>query len=79
MAAHISKAFGEGEIIEVQEGISYGAHEMRDGVNLSHVKRYRPTVSPNDIQSLASNSAYIRLPGNLPITKVRLPIAKRGL
>lgn len=39
----LSKAFGECEIKEYQEGISYGTHETRDGVNLSLFKK-RPLV-----------------------------------
>ena len=35
----ISKSLGENEIKEYQEGISYGAHEVRDGVNLPLQKK----------------------------------------
>ncbi len=35
IADRISRAFGEREICERQEGISYGAHETRDRVSLS--------------------------------------------
>ena len=31
IAIRISKPFGENETEELQESISYGAHEMRDG------------------------------------------------
>lgn len=72
IAERISKSFGNKEIRELQEGISYGAHEMRDGVNLSMQKRVSPVVTPTDIQSLNTNEAYIRLPGNFPVIKMKL-------
>ena len=61
----ISLSLGEAEVKEYQEGISYGAHEVRDGVNLSLQTRNLPIVSPTDIQSLESNHAYVRLPGKV--------------
>ena len=75
IAEMISKSFGECEIKEYQEGLSYGAHETRDGVNLSLQTKTLPLVSPTSIQSLCQNQAYIKLPGNIPIAKIKLPIA----
>ena len=71
ISERISRSLGECEIKEYQEGISYGAHEVRDGVNLSLQTKKIPTVSPTEIQSLENNHAFIKLPGNLPISKVR--------
>ena len=68
----ISKSLGENEIKEYQEGISYGAHEVRDGVSLSLQTKKVPVVSVTDIQSLENNQAFIKLPGNIPITKIYL-------
>lgn len=76
IAERISKIFGVSEIGEYQEGISYGAHEMRDGVNLSYQKKKQATVSATDIQSLNPNQAYVRLSGKYPITKMRLKILR---
>ncbi len=78
VASRLSKMFGECELKEFQEGISYGAHQMRDGVNISGQIRNRPVVSPTDIQSLKPNTAYVKLPGNYSISKVKIPIAKDG-
>ena len=72
IAARISKTFGNKEVKEHQEGISYGAHEMRDGVNLSFQNKTSPVVSATDIQSLDNHEAFVRLPGNIPITKIKL-------
>jgi type IV secretory pathway TraG/TraD family ATPase VirD4 len=70
----LSKSFGEREIKEYQEGLSYGAHETRDGVNLSLQSKKQPLVSASDIQALERNQAYIKLPGNIPISKIKLSI-----
>ncbi len=72
----ISKAFGEREIKEWQESISYGSYDARDGVSLSNQSKIIPLVSPTDIQSLKRNQAFVKLPENLPITKVKLVICK---
>lgn len=70
-AARISKTFGEKEQKEAQEALSYGTHEMRDGVNLSYQTKKSATVSATAIQSLKPLEAFIRLPGNYPITKIK--------
>lgn len=76
VAERISRIFGTCEVGEYNEGISYGAHEMRDGVNLSYQKKKETTVSANEIQSLENNRAFVRLSGKYPITKIKLKIAK---
>jgi type IV conjugative transfer system coupling protein TraD len=75
IAYRISKSFGEREIQEYQEGISYGAHEARDGVNLSLQTKNQPLVSVTAIQSLKRNQAFVKLPENYSITKIKLSIA----
>lgn len=75
-AKHISQMLGEQEVKEVVEGISFGEHKMRDGVSLNEQKHMKPVVTPHDIMSLNDLEAYIKLPGNLPITKVKFEIAK---
>jgi type IV conjugative transfer system coupling protein TraD len=72
IAARISKTFGEKESREFQESISYGAHEMRDGVNLSSQSKTSPVVSATELQSLKTHQAFIKLPGNLPISTIEL-------
>lgn len=76
IADKISRAFGQREIQEYQEGISYGAHETRDSVSLSMQKKSLPLVSVTDIQSLKRNQAFVKLPENIPVTKIKLAIAR---
>lgn len=73
-AKHMSQMLGEQEVKEVAEGISFGEHKMRDGVSLNEQKRMKPVVIPHDIMSLNDLEAYLRLPGNLPVTKIKFEI-----
>lgn len=77
IATLISKAFGERETQEYQEGLSYGAHETRDAVSLSLQTKRTPLISTTAIQTLAKNEAYVKLPGNIASTKIKLPIIKK--
>jgi len=65
-------AFNLGEAIteEVNEGISYGANSMRDGISINKVETRKPLVSYSEIMSLAQLNAFVRLPGKYPITPV---------
>ena len=71
-ALNISKIFGEKETQQIQESLSYGAHEMRDGVSLSLQNKSSPVVSATALLSLKTNEAFVKLPDNIPITKIKL-------
>lgn len=72
IAKRIAESFGDKEIKESNEALSYGAHEMRDGVNLSYQTKTSRVVSPTALQSLNNLEAFVSLPGNLPISKIQL-------
>jgi len=72
-AKRMSELLGEQEVMEVVESISFGAHQMRDGVSLSDQKRMKLTIPYTDLLQLNNLEAYLRLPGNYPIAKVRFP------
>jgi type IV conjugative transfer system coupling protein TraD len=74
VAERISRSFGECEIYERQEGISYGAHETRDGVSLAMHKKSKPVVSPTQIMQLPVNTAFVKLPSGYGVTKLKLKI-----
>ncbi len=76
LAHQLSKALGERETSEIQEGISYGANEIRGGVSLSRITKERPTVSPTDLLSLEDLETFIKMPGNFPLTKIKLKYQK---
>jgi len=71
VAKRLSGFLGEQYLSESGESISYGAHQFRDGVNLTEQKRYKPLVSANDIMTLNDLEGYFQLPGDWPITKVK--------
>ena len=75
-AEKISEIFGEQEIKEYQKGLSYGANDVRDGVNLNQQVRRQALITKTDIQFLSRNQAYIRLPDNYPIVRMKFPIIK---
>lgn len=62
-----AQSFGETEVMEAQQGLSYGANDMRDGVSLQQNRRSRPLILPTEIANLADLEGYIRLPGDAPI------------
>ncbi len=62
--------FGETITDEVREGISYGANTLRDGISINRVETRKPVVSFSEIMSLGDLHAYLRLPGEFPITAI---------
>lgn len=75
-ARYMSQLIGEQEIMEAMETISYGEHAYRDGVSLNDQKKVKPTVSATDIMALNDLEAYLKLPGDLPVTKIKFDISK---
>ena len=68
----ISKVLGEKDETEIIENLSYGANTIRDGVSLNQQTNTKPIVIPTEIQNLRDLEAYIKLPGNYPITKLKM-------
>lgn len=69
-AKKLSEFFGEQETLEAAESISFGAHQMRDGVNLAEHKRIQPTIPYTDLLRLDNLEAYLQLSGPYPMTKL---------
>lgn len=72
-----SKSLGNVENMEGNEGLSYGANEIRDGVSLSMARHIRPLVLPTEMLNLADRHGFIRLPGDWPIGRFDIPYKKR--
>lgn len=68
----ISKVLGEAEIQEMKESLSYGAQSARDGVSLSQQDRRRSVVLPTQIANLKDLQCYVRLPGDYPVTQLKM-------
>jgi type IV conjugative transfer system coupling protein TraD len=71
-AEWIAKSFGQVEIMEAQQGLSYGANDMRDGVSLTQMRKLRPLLIPAEVSNLDDLEGYIRLPGRLPVAHLQL-------
>lgn len=65
-AAWCSQSLGEGEIEEWHEGLSYGAHEMRDGIQVNRNKVIRPVVLPSELTMLKAGEGFIQFTGFKP-------------
>lgn len=77
MAKWAANNFGETFVDEVREGTSYGANTIRDGVSINRVETRKQVVSFSEIMSLANLFAYVRLPGQFPVTLVEFFYKKR--
>ncbi len=73
-AKQMSELFGEQEVLEPNESISFGAHQMRDGVSLTDHQKIRPLISPADLMKLDNFEAYLKFPRNLPASKVKFTV-----
>jgi len=62
----VSKKFGKVEIEENQQGLSYGANDMRDGVSLNMQRKDREVVMASEIMTMPDLTGLIKLAGDLP-------------
>lgn len=76
-AVWTSKELGQHEIEEMKEGISYSESAMRSGISINKHIVQKDLVSAPEIMQLQALEAYIRLPGELPIVKVKLDYKNR--
>ncbi len=65
-AQYCSGSLGEGEIEEWHEGLSYGAHEMRDGIQVNRNKIIKPVVLPSELMMLKTGEGFINFAGFQP-------------
>ncbi len=76
-AAWMSKMMGRREIIEKKEGYSYGANDMRDGVSIHQERRRDAVVMDAEFLELDDLNAFLRLPGDWPVTKLIFDVRNR--
>ncbi|MBX9806056.1 MAG: type IV secretion system DNA-binding domain-containing protein [Alphaproteobacteria bacterium] len=76
IAERMSKWLGVQEVSETMENISYGAHQMRDGVSLNDQRKEKPTIHSDRLMKLPDLQAYLKFPGDYPIAKVEFKIHK---
>ncbi|WP_158972290.1 type IV secretion system DNA-binding domain-containing protein [Chachezhania sediminis] len=77
-AMRSSNSLGEEDVVEIQENLSFGANETRDGVSMMGRRTTRPIVTAAEIQSLPQFKAYFRPAYDAPAAKVTfLPVKTR--
>ena len=67
--------------MENQQGISYGANEIRDGVSLNAQRKMRRVVTPTQIMQLDNLEGYLKVVGKYPtghFTMTRQEMKKRA-
>lgn len=74
-AKQMAELFGEQEILEPNESISFGAHQMREGVSLTDHQKVRSLISPADLMKLDNFEAFLKFPRNLPAAKIKFHIS----
>ncbi|WP_052046128.1 type IV secretion system DNA-binding domain-containing protein [Candidatus Paracaedibacter symbiosus] len=76
VAERVSKWLGSQEVSESVENISYGAHQMRDGVSLNDQRREKAAINADKLMKLPDLEGYIKLPGNYPVGHVKFEYHK---
>lgn len=61
-----ASSLGEGEIEEWHEGLSYGAHEMRDGVQVNRNRTTKALVLSSELMMLKAGEGFIKFAGFEP-------------
>ena len=69
-ATWASNVIGSREIEEYKEGLSYGANEIRDGVNLNKARFTEAIALPPEISALPKLQAYVSMTRGYPVSKV---------
>lgn len=77
-AKWVSQNIGDQELEHVNEGLSYGAHQMRDGVSINKHTMIKSVVMPSEIQNLQDLELYIQMSGH-PFVKTRIKWKERQI
>lgn len=77
-AEYCSENLGYKETEEIKEGISYGASEYRDGVNINFSKNMKRLVIPSEFMYMNKLQAYIKFAGDFPIAKTTFKTTQRN-
>ena len=68
---------GRSEVEGMNEGLSYGANTIRDGVSLTPKRELRALALASEIMPLQNLNGYLRFPGPLPVARIRLEYSNR--
>ena len=68
---------GRSEVEGMNEGLSYGANTIRDGVSLTPKRELRALALASEIMRLQNLNGYLRFPGPLPVARIKLEYSNR--
>ena len=75
-ARWLVRNLGDEDISEFKEGLSYGAHAMRDGISVNENNRIRSLILPSEIQHMKKLSLLIKMP-DYPAAKAKIKYKER--
>jgi len=81
-ATILAKRIGEIEYMMHQKNVSYGAHEMRDGISYQQIEKIKPLVNIHDLVNLEVFECFLLLPDPqvaISRTKLKLHAATKML
>lgn len=76
MAKVVEEELGHQRKRKIREQNSYGLDQVRDGVSLGKDEVNNPIVDYEQIMRLPNLSFYVRLPGEYPVTRLKLKYRK---
>ncbi|MEM8986691.1 MAG: type IV secretion system DNA-binding domain-containing protein [Pseudomonadota bacterium] len=62
---------GRREVRRMEEGVSFGASEIRDGVNLSARDKHELIVMPEQLMNLPNLEGYVKMAEGFPVSRVK--------
>lgn len=68
---------GSAEFLENREGMSFGSHENRDGVNVNSFIKEQRLVLGSEIKNLRKGEAFMTTSGGWPVTKLAFSYQQR--
>lgn len=74
-AKYLSDRIGKTEVLAVDQGLSMGVADNRDGVSLMQRSKEKDLVMPSEIQNLRDMEAYLKI-ANYPVSKINFAYKK---
>lgn len=72
-----AEQLGSAEFLEIREGASMGAHEMREGISLNQYVKEQRLVLGSEIRHLKKREAFMVTAGGWPVTKLGFSYKER--
>ena len=78
-AKSLSLLLGVQEVDEATGGQSYGVETTKDSSSIQRKRTEINIVMPSEIQSLPDLTAFLKVAGDYPVAKVRIPVIQRAI